>query len=217
MTVEKRRSKRMLGQLIDTLVGVVDRRNPYSTNMSSRVAKVAAEIAREMGIEETEVKTIEVAAKLYGVGTVFVPTSVLTKTTPLSPREQRMIDDAYRVSANLLKDVTFHGPIVETIGQAGERWDGRGPLGIEGETILLPARVVAVAVAFMGMISVNARRDALSFDDAAARLLRAAGTFFDRRPVSALINILHNREGTKRWYHFRKRPKEAAKKARGTQ
>ncbi len=77
----------MLGQLIDTLVGVVDRRNPYSTNMSSRVAKVAAEIAREMGIEETEVKTIEVAAKLYGVGTVFVPTSVLPKTNPLSPRE----------------------------------------------------------------------------------------------------------------------------------
>jgi HD-GYP domain-containing protein (c-di-GMP phosphodiesterase class II) len=211
LTVEKRRSERMLGQLIDTLVGVVDRRNPFSTNMSSRVAEVAAEIAREMGIEGDEVKTVEISAKLSSVGTVFVPTSVLTKAAPLSPQENIMIDGAYRVSADLLKDVTFHGPVVETIGQAGEFWDGGGPLGIEGEDILRPARVVAVAVAFMGMISVNARRDALSFDDAAARLLGAAGTRFDRRPVSALINILHNRKGTERWAHFRNRPKEAAK------
>jgi len=168
---------------------------------------VAGEIAREMGIEDAEVKTVEVAAKLAGVGSVFVPTSVLTKTTALTPQEQQLIEGAYRVSAELLKDVTFHGPVVETIGQAGEQWDGSGPLGIEGEDILLPARIVAVAVAFVEVVSVNARRDARTFDQAAGLLLGDAGTRFDRRPVTALINILHNREGTERWAHFRDRPK----------
>ena len=210
LTVEKRRSEKMLGQLIDTLVGVVDRRNPFSTEMSSRVADVAREIAREMEFEETEFKTISVAAKLSSVGTVFVPTSILTKTAELTPDEEQLIDGAYRVSAELLKDVTFDGPVVETIRQAGERWDGRGPLGIQGEDILRPARIVAVASAFMGMVSANARRNAMSFDQAAGQLLTESGTRFDRRPVSALINILHNREGTKRWAHFRDRPKEAA-------
>ncbi|MCG8507957.1 MAG: PAS domain-containing protein [Rhodospirillales bacterium] len=206
LTVEKRRSERMLGQLIDTLVGVVDRRNPFATHASSRTAEVAKAIAAEMDIPENEIKTVDVAGKLAGVGTVFVPTAVLTKPTELTPEEQQMIDGAYRVSADILRQVPFDGPVVKTIKQSGERWDGRGPLGIQGEDILRPARIVAVATAFMEMVSANARRGAMTFDEAAKILQDEAGSRFDRRPVSALINILHNRDGIKKWAPFRKRP-----------
>ncbi len=210
LTVEKRRSERMLGKLINTLVGVVDRRNPYATDLSSRTAEVARAIAEEMELSEQDIKTADTAAKLLGVGTVFVPTAVLTKKAPLTPEEQQMIENAYQVSADLLKDVPFDGPVVEAIRQAGERWDGRGPLGIQGEDILKPARVVTTAAAFMTMVSADARRDAFTFDAAAQELLGNAGTRFDRRPVTALINILHNREGARRWVHFRKPPQAAA-------
>ncbi len=209
LTVEKRRSERMLGRLIDTLVGVVDRRNPFAVDLSSRTAEVARAIAEEMELSEKDTRTAETAAKLLGTGTVFVPTAILTKTTPLTPDEQMMIDSAYQVSAEILKDVPFDGPVVDAIRQTGERWDGRGPQGKQGEDILKPARVVAVAAAFMAMVSPDARREAFTFDQAAQDLLGKAGTRFDRRPVTALINILHNREGTRRWTHFRKRPQPA--------
>ena len=210
LTVEKRRSERMLGRLIDTLVGVVDRRNPYAADLSSRTAEVARAIAEEMELSDQEIGTAETAAKLLGTGTVFVPTAILTKPTPLTPDEQKMIDSAYQVSAEILKDVPFDGSVVEAIRQAGERWDGRGPLGKQGEDIQKPARVVAVAAAFLAMVSPDARREAASFDQAAQDLLGNAGTRFDRRPVTALINILHNRGGARRWAHFRKRPQTAA-------
>ena len=38
----------MLGNIIDTLVGIVDRRNPFAANFSSRVAEVALAVAEEM-------------------------------------------------------------------------------------------------------------------------------------------------------------------------
>jgi HD-GYP domain-containing protein (c-di-GMP phosphodiesterase class II) len=56
------------------------------------------------------------------------------------------------------------------------------------------------------MVSPRAYRDALSFDEALAQLGNDAGTRFDRRPVSALTNIIDNRGGRERWAHFRARP-----------
>ena len=211
LTVEKRRSERMLGKLINTLVGVVDRRNPYATDLSSRTAEVARAIAEEMELSDQDIKTADTAAKLLGVGTVFVPTAVLTKKAPLTPQEQQMIDNAYQVSAELLKDVPFDGPVVEAIRQAGERWNGRGTarhpgrghpqtgagrhhrrrLHDHGQRRRPPRR-----------LHLRRRRP--------RNLLGNAGTRFDRRPVTALINILHNREGARRWAHFRKRPQAAA-------
>lgn len=209
LTVEKRRSERMLGKLIDTLVGVVDRRNPFAVNMSSRVAEVARAIASEMDLPEADVKTVDTAGKLLGVGTIFVPTALLTKTQPLTPQEQRRIDTAYQVSAEILREVPFDGPVVDTIRQSGERWDGKGPLALQGEAILMTARVLAVASSFMVMISAGARAEAMTFDQATQRLLAYAGSRFDKRPVTALLHILQNRGGAARWAHFRQRPAKA--------
>ena len=61
-------------------------------------------------------------------------------------------------AVDLLQDVTFEGPVVETIRQLGETWDGGGPLGLKGEEILVTARVLAVANAFVGMVSPRAYR-----------------------------------------------------------
>ena len=51
--------------------------------------------------------------KLASIGNITIPIEILTKRTPLTPREQHMLDSAYMVSASLLKDVPFDGPVVE--------------------------------------------------------------------------------------------------------
>ena len=72
------------------------------------------------------------------------------------------------------------------------------------------ARIVNVAAAFLSMVSVGARSGSTNFDEAARNLLLEAGARFDRKPVTALINILDNRDGTKRWAHFRTPPEKTA-------
>ena len=94
------------------------------------------------------------------------------------------------------------GPVVDTIRQIGETWDGKGPLGLADGGILPTARILAVANTFVGMVSARAYRQAMSFDGAAKILIEEAGKRFDRKPVSALVNILENRDGITRWSHF---------------
>jgi len=209
LTYEKRRGEKMMRQLTDTLVSVVDRRDPFSANHSSRVAEVAREIAAEMGLEDIHGKTVDVAGNLMNLGKIFIPEEILTKTEDLSSEERAMLGKAYLTTVDLLEGVEFEGPVVETIRQFGETWDGRGPLGLKEEEIILSARILAVANAFVGMASTRAYRKAMPFQKAADILLADAGTRYDRRPVTALLNFLSNRDGMVRWAHFREAPPDS--------
>ena len=206
LTRERRRSEKMLRQLIDTLVSVVDRRDPFSAHHSKHVAEVAKAIAEEMGQDEVEAKTVDIAGSLMNLGKIFIPPELLTKTGDLTPEERQTLMSSYLVSVDLLKDVTFEGPVVDTIRDMGETWDGQGPLGKEGENILETARILAVANAFVGMASARAYRDAMTFEKVSDILLSDTGSKFDRKPVSALINYLENRGGKEKWAHYRERP-----------
>ena len=208
LTRERRRSEKMLRQLIDTLVSVVDRRDPFSANHSKHVAEVAKAIAVEMDCGELAAKTVDIAGSLMNLGKIFIPPDLLTKTGDLTPEERQTLMSSYLVSVDLLQDVTFEGPVVNTIRDMGETWDGRGPLGKEGEEIMDTARILAVANAFVGMVSARAYRDAMTFEKVADILLSDTGSKFDRKPVSALINFLENRDGKAHWAHFRERPSE---------
>lgn len=208
LSKERERNEFMMRQLIDTLVSVVDRRDPYSANHSARVAEVARAIAGEMGLDEMDAKTVDIAGSLMSLAKIFVPPEILTKAGDLSPAERKLVANNHLTSAELLQNVPFDGPVVETIRQMGETWDGSGPLSLSEENILRTARVLAVANAFVGMISPRAYRDALTFEKVSNFLLQDSGTKYDRKPVSALINFLENRGGIETWAHFRERPQE---------
>ena len=206
LTHERRRSEKMLRGLINTLVSVVDRRDPFSANHSTRVAEVGYAIANEMGLDESGCKTVDIAGSLMNLGKIFISTELLTKTGDLTPEERVTLGNAYLVTVDLLQNVTFGGPVVETIRQLGETWDGGGPLGLKEEEILVTARVLLVANAFVGMVSARAYRGAMPFQKAADILMEETGTKLDRKAVSALVNFLENRGGTRRWAHFSEAP-----------
>ncbi|HEB79203.1 MAG TPA: HD domain-containing protein, partial [Rhodospirillales bacterium] len=208
LTKERRNSEKMLNQLIGTLVSVVDRRDPFSAHHSERVAEVAKSIAEEMGASEEDSKTAQIAGKLMNLGKIFIPPDLLTKTGKLTDKERSQMENSYMVSVDLLEDVDFDGPVVDTIRQFGETWDGKGPLGLSGNDILLSARILSMANAFVGMASPRAYRQAMTFEKVSNILLEQSGSKFDRKSVSALINYLENRGGMEKWSYFRDKPKE---------
>jgi HD-GYP domain-containing protein (c-di-GMP phosphodiesterase class II) len=207
LTQERRRSEHMTRQLINTIVNVVDRRDPYSIEHSARVAEVSKAIAKEMELSDEDLKTVDLAGNLLSLGKIFVPTAVLAKgEEDMTPQEHEVITRAYLVSADLLKGVPFDGPVVETIRQSGERVDGAGPYKLKGDNILMTARIVAVANMFVRKVTARAYREGLTFEEVSTFLLQNSGTIFDRKPVSALINYLDNHGGMEKWAHFRSAP-----------
>ena len=158
------------------------------------------EIAEEMGLDPTTVDTAETAGSLMNLGKILVPPDLLCSTDDLQSFELRMIRESVRATADLLEDVEFDGPVVEVLRQVRERWDGAGePDGRGGDDILLPARVVSAANAFVAMISPRAWRPGMSVDEAIDRLMAEIGGAFDRRVVAALINRLDNRGARGVW------------------
>jgi PAS domain S-box-containing protein len=197
---ERARRERGLHQLVATLMSVIDRRDPYSASHSARVSALAALVAKEAAMDERDIETVEIAGALMNLGKCLVPRQLLTKSHGYSPEELIRVQEAILSSADLVAGVDFDGPVVETLRQIFERWDGTGrPAGLAGAAILPTARIVSVVNAFVAMVSPRAHRPGLDIDGALATLLLEAGEKFDRRTVVALANFIDNRDGRARW------------------
>ncbi|MCK6449443.1 MAG: PAS domain-containing protein [Alphaproteobacteria bacterium] len=205
--IERERRSAVLRQLVDAMVRLVDRRDPYCADQAGRVGRVAGEIADAMGIDAVDRATVEIAASLMNLGKVLVPTEVLTKSERLSDAELKLVRDSILNSAELVAGVEFDGPVQDTLRQLQERADGSGyPAGLKGDAILLPARILAVANAFVSMVSPRSWRDAIGIDQAVETLRAERGTAFDRAVVTALEHVLENRGGRERWRDFARKP-----------
>lgn len=203
--MERERRARTLDRLVKSLVTLVDQRDPFAAHHSARVAAVARAIAREMGLDPMLVETAEIAGNLMNVGKILVPSDILTKAGALSDAEISQVRDSLRAGANFLEGLEFDGPVVETLRQCQEHWDGSGrPRGLVGEAILPTARVVAVANAFVAMMSPRAHRTGLDIDTAIEALLADISRRFDRGTVAALIGYLENKGGRLAWAELAK-------------
>ena len=122
---EKERRERILQQLIRTLVAILDRRDPHAADHSARVAALARAITLEMGLNEVEAKTAEIAGQLMNLGKALVPTEMLTREGILAEDEMRLVRDSLQNGADLLEGIEFDGPVVQTLRQIQERWEPR--------------------------------------------------------------------------------------------
>ncbi len=208
--VEERDKRwRTMRKLVNTLVSLVDRRDPHAAHQSQRVAEVARDVANEMGEDPDMVRTADLTGTLMNLGKVLVPSDLLTRAGRLSDDEAAQVRESMLAGADLLENLEFDVPVAEAMRDLQEKWDGSGyPTGKKAEHIHPAARIVAVANAFVGMVSPRSYRDAIPFDKALDFLREGIEQSYDRRPVTALANLLDNRGGRDRWAHFTQRPED---------
>jgi PAS domain S-box-containing protein len=189
--VERERQEQTFKQLIDTLIAVVDRRDPYAAGHSIRVGSIAQAIASQMGLDEQTVEASQIAGSLMNLGKILVSRSILIKTTALDTEELKLVRKAILTSADILSLISFQVPVIPTLRQVLERYDGKGvPEGRRGDNILISARIVSVANAFIALVSPRAHRAGRAVSDAVDILRKDIGTVFDGRVVEALATYM---------------------------
>jgi len=177
-------------RLVGALMKAVDKHDPYSADHSSRVAQTALAIARQLKLDSALQQTISLAANLANVGKIFIPEEILTKTDRLSAEEQALLQRHVDYALEILSDLPFDGPVLETIAQKQKHLDGSGyPRGLAGEQIILPARILAVANSFVALVSPRAYREGLSEGQAIEHLLSETPQKYDRQVVAALMLV----------------------------
>lgn len=192
---ERERRLRLHRQLIDTLIAIVDKRDPHAANHSLLVSQIAHEVAEAMGLDAALCETTRIAGSLMNIGKIVIPAQVLTKRDHLSDDEKRALRDSLASSAELIRGISFEGPVVETLQQVQERWDGTGPEGLREDGILITARIIGAVNAFVGMISPRSYRAAMPVEAALRALLEKVDAAYDRKVVVALSHYIDNQGG----------------------
>lgn len=189
--VEHEKQEQAFKQLVNSLVAIIDRRDPYAAGHSLRVGGLAQAIAIEMDLDAQSIDACYIAGSVMNLGKIMVPRSILVKTTALDNEELRLVRKSMLASADILSLIHFETPVIPTLRQVLERYDGSGePERRRGENIIITARIVAVANAFVAMVSPRAHRSGLVAEVAFSVLRKEAGKAYDGRVIEALIRYM---------------------------
>ena len=180
----------MIRATVDSLIRAVELRDPFLVGHTRRVQRYAALVGQRLGLNDSELATLDIAACLSQVGKIFVPEDILAKAGRLDEEQiqdmRRHVDHALRVIA----PIEFDLPIAETIAQMYERLDGSGyPKGLRGDQIQPPARILGVADVFCALTETRAYRDEQSTGKAMIYFAQHPQRY-DVKVVAALAEVL---------------------------
>lgn len=191
---ELRLQQNML-QTVEAIASIVEMRDPYTSGHQGRVAVLAQEIARQMGLPEEQMHAIHLAGLVHDLGKIQVPAEILSKPGKLTEIEYSMIKLHPQAGYDILKGIDFSWPIAQMVLQHHERLDGSGyPQGLKGEDILPGTRILSVADVVEAMSSHRPYRPGRGVEAALEEILHARGTQFDSRVVDACVALFREQK-----------------------
>jgi len=159
---------------------------------TERVGKMAADLARRIGISAEQTALLRQAAPLHDVGKLALSDSIVLKRVTLTFAEMKEVkkhpENGARILAHSNSDVL---QLAEQIALAHhEWWDGSGyPYGLAGDEIPLCARIVAVADVYDALTHVRPYKEAWPVVESIAEICSLRGRQFDPQIVDAFLEL----------------------------
>ncbi|HKI62656.1 MAG TPA: HD domain-containing phosphohydrolase [Mariprofundaceae bacterium] len=189
--------QRALEGTIAAVARMVESRDPYTAGHQQRVARLAAAIAREMGLSSAVVRGIELGSSIHDIGKIQLPAEILSKPGRLTEIEYQLVKAHPEEGYKILKDIEFPWPVAEIAYQHHERLDGSGyPQGLKGDDIHLEARIVAVADVVEAMSSHRPYRAGLGVEAALDEIMKGRGVGYDADVVDACLKVIETKTFT---------------------
>ena len=181
---------RLLEQTIGLLSITIEKRDPYTMGHQKKVAQLASAICRKMKQNREFCHRLYLTSLVHDIGKISIPAEILTKPHPLSGIERNLLETHSRSGFEILEQVDFPWPLARTVLQHHERLDGSGyPDGLKGDSILLEARILAVADVVEAISSDRPYRAALGQVAALEEIRVHRGESFDPDVVDACLAL----------------------------
>lgn len=177
-------------EMVDALTKVIVARDAYTYQHQIRVSNLAVAIATEMNLPIYTVEGLKLAALIHDIGKISVPTEILVKPITLSNIEKEMLHGHVQAGYDMVKNINFQWPIAQIIYQHHCRLDGSGyPNHLKGDSIILEARILAVADTVEAMSHNRPYRAAIGIDEALKEVENGKGTLYDPIVVDACLKL----------------------------
>lgn len=175
-------------QTLELVAQTLDARDAYTESHSQRVAALAVELGRVLGMRQQALEELRTAGSLHDIGKIGIPDAVLNKPGQLDQSEWDLMRGHAARGAQMISVYSHLAPVVPIVRSHHERWDGSGyPDGLRGQTIPLGARILAVADSFDTVTSPRIYRPSSMTELAAVNDITArSGVWYDPAVVQAL-------------------------------
>jgi putative nucleotidyltransferase with HDIG domain len=168
----------------------MDSRDADSDGHSLRVTVYARRLARQLGMNESEIKTIERGVLLHDIGKIGIPDALLRKPGPLSPDETVLMQKHPEIGYRILSSIKFLKGAAQLVLHHHERYDGNGyPQHLKGEAINAGARIFAIADELDDLTGNRSFQTAVSFEIALQEIEKVSGTQLDPTYVREFLKI----------------------------
>ena len=165
--------------------------DPRGYEAAQRVMRYAAATALRLGMSASEIETLKGAAVLHDVGLLTLPRSLMEKPADFTSEERALVRQHPLVAFNLLQQCNELAETATIVLSAYEAYSGGGyPQGLSGEEIPRASRILAVAIAYQGMLTNRPHRAALPSSEAVLELCRCREAQFDPEIVEAFVKML---------------------------
>ncbi len=193
---------------VSGLAKLAESRDPETGDHLERMSRYTAVIANQLNrkgrhagtLPPSRVRDLQRFAPMHDIGKVGIEDSILLKPGRLDPEERREMERHPAIGAEVLRECEAQMSAVgHSLFQTGieiaeghhEKFDGSGyPNRLQGESIPLSARIVAVADVFDALTSKRPYKEAWSIERAVGMMQEESGFHFDPEVIDAFIEAM---------------------------
>lgn len=176
--------------MLESLMRLLAARDQYTMGHCERVADLAVQVARSMGLDEVATAEIWRGSLLHDIGKIAVNDSILYKPAALSQEERSLVNKHPLYAYAMLAPLPEVQSSLDIALYHHELWDGSGyPYGLRGAEIPITARVCCVVDVWDALSSHRTYRPAWSSRRVLRYLQERAGSAFDPDVVEAFLSL----------------------------
>ncbi|MDD5422433.1 MAG: HD-GYP domain-containing protein, partial [Candidatus Omnitrophica bacterium] len=180
--------------VMQSLIRILEARDPYTKGHSERVSEYAVSIARKMGLPQDKIDILREGALLHDIGKLGVKEVILNKKVKLTDEERGIIMKHPVIGENILKPVAINKEVLDVVREHHERYDGKGyPDKLDGEHIDMLAAIVSAADSYDAMTSDRGYEKNLTKEEGIEQLRANSGSQFNPKIVDAFIQVLQEK------------------------
>lgn len=180
-------------ETLATITEALEARDEYLKGHSERVTELSVTLGRRLGLNEGNLKTLEVAARVHDIGKIGMADNVLYEAHG-QPEHQYAIVQHIEMGRRILTPLKFLEDALPIALAHHERYDGQGyPESLVGEEIPYSARILSVANDYDIMTSPRPHRPGLSSAEALDILQSGRGSEWDPAVVDEFVAMMQER------------------------
>jgi len=182
--------KSMTREFVRAIADALEAKDEYMHGHARRVSGYATAVGRRLGLDETSLEWLSLAAFLHDIGKIGTPDHILLKPATLTDEERAIVRLHPKRGARMLLGIVDMDEVAVAVLHHHEHFDGTGyPNLLQGKHIPLLSRIILVADAYDALTSPRPYRGVYSHEEALEQLEKGAGEQFDPEVVRSFSDL----------------------------